>query len=152
MLMNKITLADYQDWTKHVTNRLISIDFIRFGIVGASGFVVDIIILTIFYKLLHLPLLLSQVIAAESAIITNFTLHNLWTYKNSSDNKSWFKKLIIFHGSSWSGALLTTFILLILVNIMHKNYIFGLIMGSVVSMVWNYIWTKYIIFKNQLDN
>ena len=148
MTSNNYTLADYQDWTKRKAGKLTSIDFIRFIIVGGSGFIINTIILTLLYRVGHLPLVVSQLIGAETALISNFTLHNIWTYKNSLGNSSWLRKLIIFHGSSWSGILITTSILLALVNYLHINYLIGLVVASAITMLWNYTWTRFVIFRS----
>ena len=52
--------------------------FARFGMVGASGVVVNQSLLIALHGGLGWPLLLSSVIAIECAIISNFVLSALW--------------------------------------------------------------------------
>jgi putative flippase GtrA len=148
MTLNIGTIADYQDWTKKVSSKVISIDFVRFGIVGGCGFVLNTIFLTVFYKLFHLPLIVSQLFAAEIALLFNYTLHNIWTYKSGFKRKSWLRGLLFYHGSSWSGILITTTILIFTVNVLHLNYLIGLTIGVTITMFWNYTWTRYVIFRS----
>ena len=63
--------------------------FLKFGIVGGFGFIVNILGAKIFKSMLITPssnisLLngISNAIAAELAIISNFTWNNLWTFSN----------------------------------------------------------------------
>lgn len=147
MLINIGNFADYQDWTKRTAGKVVSIDFVRFGMVGTTGFIVNTIFLSLFYKILHIPIFVSQLMAAEIALISNFTLHNIWTYKTSLGDGSWFKRLVLFHGSSWAGVLITTTVLVLSVKVFHINYLLGLIAGSATAMTWNFVWSKYYIFK-----
>lgn len=148
MLFKIESIVDYQDWTKKVSSKFISIDFVRFGIVGGCGFIINTVFLTVFYRFLHLPLVISQLIAAEIALLFNYTLHNLWTYKSMFRNRRWLKGLLIFHGSSWTGILITTTILVFIVNVLHFNYLIGLTAGVATAMFWNYTWTRYVIFRS----
>ncbi len=55
--------------------------FIKFAVVGFTGFIVNFIALRIFRKLLSVETL-AWIFSTELAIISNFTLNNLWTFKN----------------------------------------------------------------------
>jgi len=54
--------------------------FTRFGVVGASGVVVNEGLLYVGHGRLRLPLLLASVIAIECAIISNYLLNDRWTF------------------------------------------------------------------------
>jgi dolichol-phosphate mannosyltransferase len=56
-----------------------SAQFIKFAIVGTIGFLVNALGLEIFYRLGLRPNL-AAALGAEMAIISNFTLNNLWTF------------------------------------------------------------------------
>ncbi len=55
--------------------------FIKFAVVGFTGFIVNFIALRVFRKLLSVETL-AWIFSTELAIISNFTLNNLWTFKN----------------------------------------------------------------------
>jgi putative flippase GtrA len=74
--------------------KLLSIDFVRFCIVGTLGFLINLAILTLLYNTLHSSLFLAQVIAAEVALFSNFLFHHRWTYRASRVRKT-ITKLII---------------------------------------------------------
>lgn len=55
--------------------------FVRFGIVGGSGVVVNQSLLIGLHGGLGWPLLLSSAIAIECAILSNFTMSSLWIWR-----------------------------------------------------------------------
>lgn len=58
--------------------------YIQFGVVGASGVLVDMAVLFALADplSLHWDLSLSKVLAAEAAILSNFTWNELWTFRD----------------------------------------------------------------------
>lgn len=60
--------------------------YIRFGIVGASGVVVDMAVLFLLAdpKMLALNLSLSKALAAEIALVNNFVWNEFWTFGDIS--------------------------------------------------------------------
>ena len=59
----------------------------RFVAVGASGFVINMIIFTILVHPLEVPYILAAVISNAIAIANNFFLHRLWTFKATNEQK-----------------------------------------------------------------
>ncbi len=80
--------------------------FIKFAIVGVSGYIINAISLEIFQSLTNIEFL-AWAISTELAIISNFTLNNLWTFKLRSITKpeNFFKRLLKFNSTSF-GALI----------------------------------------------
>ena len=118
----------------------------KFIVVGTIGFLVNVVMLTIFHQKLSLNLLFAQLISAETAILVNFIFHNKWTYSDARD-KSLRKRLIEFHASSWSGSAIVTIVLLSLVNFAHFHYLVALCIGGIVAMFWNFFWTRFYVWK-----
>ncbi len=56
--------------------------FVKFVIVGGTGFIVDSIILYVLAIKLHFPPWLAKLISAEAAIFNNFTLNNFWSFSH----------------------------------------------------------------------
>lgn len=74
--------------------------FVKFVIVGGTGFIIDSIILYILALELHLPPWFAKLISAEAAIISNFTLNNFWSFSHkqiNSGKKSYVKGLVKFN-------------------------------------------------------
>ncbi len=140
-------IVDVLDWTKKTKNKMLKIDFIRFGLVGSLGFVTNFIFLSVFYKILAIEILIAQIMAGEIALLVIFMLHNSWTYKGHKHIPT-IKKLFKFHGTQWTGQLLILIIVTLGVKTFKLNYGFSLIIASVLVMFWNFAWTKLYVFKN----
>ena len=54
---------------------------VRFGLVGASGVIVNMSVLALLYTLLSVPLMIAIALAIQSAIITNFIGHHVFTFR-----------------------------------------------------------------------
>lgn len=117
----------------------------RFLVVGAGGFLVNFASLWFWHGLMTLPLLVAQTIAAETAILFNFSLHHHWTYRGYRQASFGFR-LLKFHGSAWIGAAITTATLTGLVYFLHLHYLAALAVGGLVAMVWNYLLNKIAIW------
>jgi dolichol-phosphate mannosyltransferase len=61
---------------------------IKFGIVGAIGFIVNFTALEVFYKGFNIPPHIAAAMGAELAIISNFIFNNVWTFKERKITKS----------------------------------------------------------------
>ena len=126
---------------------LLEQDFARFLVVGLFGFVANLALLTLLYKMLHLPIFMAQLVSAEVSMLASFFFHNFWTYQDRS-NKTISQLLVQFHLSSWAGMLLNTAIVSVMVSWAHQNYVFALVVASLLVMFWNYFWTKFYIWRN----
>lgn len=127
--------------------KLIQVDFVRFCLVGAVGFLVNLSALFLLYDLANFSIVVAQLIGAECALFSNFTFHHFWTYKGLGVQKR--KRLLLaqYHLSFWSGAAINSLIVVLLVSVMHAHYFIGLIVGSAVALFWNFFWTKFFIWK-----
>lgn len=130
--------------------QLLQIDFVRFCIVGASGFAINFVLLSLLYKVLRFPIVPSQLVASEISLFSNFLLHNFWTYKHKRVSKSLGTLLWQFHASSWVAILGSTFIVGFLVSILHMDYIIALLISSVVALLWNFAWSKFFIWRHEV--
>jgi putative flippase GtrA len=127
--------------------QLMTVDFVRFSIVGALGFVINFLILTMLYKQMNLHLFASQVIAGEIALFSNFYLHHNWTYKRRRVLKTIKTLLIQFHLTSWFAILLTAVLVTIGVNVFNLNYIVALFIAGATALFWNFTWSRYVIWR-----
>jgi dolichol-phosphate mannosyltransferase len=93
---SKVSWRQYLDYLHHllrlrVGGRLSQVParfplqrFLRFGLVGLSGVVVDMAVLYLLHTHLGLPLTRSKLVAAELAIINNFFWNDAWTFADIS--------------------------------------------------------------------
>lgn len=118
---------------------------IRFLFVGGVGFVVNFIGLTILFHMLGIPILISQLISAEVALIVTFFGNNYWAF--SGDHHHTLKqKIMRYHMTAWIGVGINSLCVVLLVHYAHWYYGFALVVGAAVGLVWNYTLNKKVIF------
>lgn len=128
--------------------RAIKIDFVRFCIVGGLGFLINLIILTLLSHMLDFPIFASQIVGAEIALFSNFMLHHNWTYKTRKVNKSFKKLLWQFHATSWPAIIGSALMVSAGVKIIHLNELTALTVSSFIALIWNFIWSKYVVWRS----
>ena len=128
--------------------RLIKHHFVRFCIVGLLGFIINFILLSLFYKKLHWPLFVAQLLAGEIALFNNFILHHNWTYSSHNVKKTILQLIVQFHVTSWIAIIGTALIVSFCVTYLHLNYFIALLIGGFIALIWNFIWSKFVIWRH----
>lgn len=128
--------------------KLIRIDFVRFGIVGAIGFLINAFFLRVLHGSFELAIIPATLISSEAGLLSNFVFHEKWTYKHlNHQSKSVWRKLLHFHMSSWTGIVIITVIETVCVKAFNIDYLISLVIASGIAMFWNFFWTRYFIFN-----
>lgn len=145
-------MTDMIAYTKEKFIRLLRLDFIRFSIVGGTGFVINFVILTLLHKSLGISVFVAQFIGAEIALFSNFMLHNNWTYKNKKVKKSLMSLIIQFHATTWPAIFGSTFMVASGVKYFHLSNLSALAVSSIVALGWNFGWSKYVIWRSVTED
>ena len=118
--------------------------FVRYGIVGFSGVFVDMAILYLLHGTLGLGLTTSKLIAAETAIVSNFFWNDIWTFADMvGEQTDWsrrLKRLLKFNVICVIGLFFDVLLLNLLFNIVFggaRPYLANLIAIGVVAL-WNF--------------
>lgn len=135
-------------YTKEQLQRLLKVDFIRFCIVGGTGFIINIVLLATLTHVFRLPIFVAQFIGAEVALFSNFMLHHHWTYKYNQVDKSLASLLVQFHATSWPAIIGSTIMVSSGVKVFHLNTYVALVVSSAVALLWNFGWSKYVIWRD----
>ena len=154
--VSKVTWKQYIEYLGHlaklrVGNRAVRIRqkfptrrFIRYGLVGLSGVLVDMTILYLLSDRLGWGLTRSKILAAEVAIISNFLWNDIWTFADlSQQQKGWntrFKRLLKFNTICLIGLWLDVLLLNIFYNLVFTQslrYIANL-MAIGITALWNF--------------
>ena len=128
--------------------RFVPVRFVMFSFIGGLGVFVHLAILTVLLKVLSLGFTLGQTIATCAAMVFNFAINNVLTYRDRRlRGASWFKGLLTFMAACSIGALANVGIARYLfVN--ETQWILAALAGVMVGAVWNYAvtqlytWTK----------
>jgi len=127
--------------------QLLQIDFVRFCIVGASGFVINAVLLMVLNKDLHSPFV-AQLIAAEIALFSNFMFHHHWTYKANKVRKTMSKLIVQFHLTSWAAIIGSAALVTVGINVFHLHEVVALAISSGIALFWNFGWSKFMIWRS----
>ena len=118
----------------------------KFASVGASGAIINLLILWILTNFGHLFYLLSALIAIEISILWNFFFNTKLTFNYKFENMSFFlDSAIKYHMTSFVGILINLSVLLSLTELINMNYIMSEITAILFAFGVNYILSiKYI--------
>jgi dolichol-phosphate mannosyltransferase len=120
-------------------------EFIKFGIVGGSGVLVNMGLLFILTRLLQVRLEIASPIAIEVSILSNFFLNNLWTFRKRNTHIPFWSRLLRYHLVTGLAGIVNYLVLLLLVHKfgMHDmiSNLIGIMIGTVINYSLNSLWT-----------
>ena len=121
----------------------------KFASVGASGAIINLLILWILTDLGHLFYLLSALIAIEISILWNFFFNTKFTFNYKFESmRNFLNSAIKYHMTSFVGILINLSVLLSLTELINMNYIMSEIIAILFAFGVNYILSiKYIWFE-----
>ncbi len=141
---SKLTVRQQIDYLKHIYGLMRRTGelrrFIKFCLVGLSGVGVNEGLLWLLKGSVGLPLFLASAISIEISIISNFTLNNLFTFRDRrfASPKSNLNRLLIFNMVSLGGLGINLGILLLLTEVFGIHYLISNLCGIAVAALWNY--------------
>lgn len=125
---------------------------IKFCIVGGTGVIVNTGVLFLLTDVFHITYMISSIFAIELAILWNFFLNNIWTFKKSTNKSSIGTKILKFHGVSIIGALINWGILVLFTDVIfHLYYIISNLIGIAVATAWNYLVNTYYTWRDEKE-
>lgn len=131
-----------------LTGGFLSIRFVLFGLVGASGVIVQLLALRLFLVLLPDQFAVAQSLAVWVAMTTNFVMNNLITYRDRA-LRGWaaiLQGLLSFYAVCSVGAL---------ANVGLATWVYGAtsspelagIAGAVVGALWNFVASSLVTWR-----
>ena len=118
--------------------------FIRYGLIGVSGIFVDMALFYLLSETAGLGLILSKIVAAEIAIVSNFLWNDAWTFADITQRqKGWrprLKRLLKFNIICVVGLILDVVLLKLFYHLVFGDslkYIANLIAIGFVA-IWNF--------------
>jgi len=118
--------------------------FVKFCIVGALGVGVNMGLLYALTELAGLYYLVSSAIAIECSFISNFILHELWTWRGVGEPGAShrLKRLAKFHVVCGIGLGINLSLLYILTEYLDIYYILSNLIAIGVVTLWNFRWSS----------
>lgn len=137
--------------------RALTLKFLKFGVVGASGAVIDFGVTALCKGIFGIPDLLSNAIGFTLAATSNYFLNRVWTWKSTSKEvgieyaKFFFVSLI--------GLGLNSLIVFLLKDVsivprfvdttLDWDFWVAKIIATGVVMVWNFVANNYFTFRQK---
>lgn len=136
--------------------------FLRFGVVGAIGSVIDFGVFNLLASVLHFPSIPSSVISFSLAVLNNFVLNRIWTFPETRSTPV-LKQLTQFGIVSVAGLLIRTPLFAFLEQLlipMAGKYVPNLLTPTIVGhnlalaivigvvMLWNYFINRFWTFRS----
>ena len=139
-----------------VISRIKELIFGKFGkflVVGGLGFVINAGLYEALVRNTNLPLAVSNLIAAQFAIFSNFNFNNAWTFKTQKANSifTYFRKMIGFFTTSNIGVILIQSGIIQLGDVLYgeKYYRIYFLIGTFFLLIWNFTMYSKIIWKKK---
>jgi dolichol-phosphate mannosyltransferase len=153
---SKVTASIYLQYLQHLVRlRLATLPasrFFKFCVVGATGVVVD---MTILYVLsdpstLGFGLTRSKLVAAETAIVSNFLLNDAWTFGDVSSRapglRPKLRRFLGFNAICAAGLVLNVLVLNVLFNLAGLDRYISNAVAIVLVTAWNYFLNRKLNF------
>ena len=151
---SKLSARQQIDYLKHIyslmrrTKELLR--FVKFCMVGGSGVGVDEGMLYLLSGVVGLkPVELASALSAETAIITNFILNDIFTFRDrrSPGMKARLNRFWKFNLFCLAGVGIKVGILSLLYNVAGVPYLLANLIGIAVAMLWNYLLNNWWTWK-----
>jgi len=125
--------------------------FIKFLMVGGTGFMLNFIVYFILGHFTTVNLVVANTIGAELAIFSNFNLNNLWTFNDNTTKtfSSYMSKMLQYFATSNIGIWIFQNGMIQLGSSLYgrKYYLVYFIFGTALLLVWNFTIYNKIIWK-----
>ncbi len=119
--------------------------FIKFGLVGASGILVNLGVLALLIEVFDVHFALAAVVGIEVSIVTNYYLNRWWTW--SDRNRSHWA-ILSYHGVSLVGAVIQWVVFVLLVGLADLFYVWASMIGVIAAMLLNYFGNHLLTFRH----
>ena len=152
---SKITSKDLFDSFAVVIKLRIrdSKSFLKFLVVGGSGFAINAIILRILVEEAHFTPTVANLFGAAVAIFSNFNLNNFWTFNTDKITgiKQYLWKIINFYATSALGVIFIQTGIIFLGDklIGQKYYFFYFIVGTGFLLIYNFTVYRFFIWRKK---
>lgn len=103
---------------KSLIDRLIHSSFIKYALVGMVGLVVDMGLFYLFHEVLNWNYILSNVLSSSLAVVNNFILNSIFTFKVKD---KLFYRFVSFYSIALAGMALSSGLLVVMIDGMHMN-------------------------------
>lgn len=126
--------------------RILSPDFLKFCIVGGSGVIVNFAFFIFFLEYLGVHHMISGAIATELAILNNFILNDLWTFRGRR-RRPLRLRILLFHASRALGMVVTLATLYLAADVLGLDKILSYVLAIGAGLVANFYTSDVYVWQ-----
>jgi dolichol-phosphate mannosyltransferase len=131
-----------------LVGRVVPAKLVMFSLVGSFGVSVHLAVLSILFKWLGVDFQAAQAVATLTAMTSNFTLNNVFTYHDRRlAGWAWVKGWFTFSLASSVGIVANVGIASVLFGAYGVQWILSALAGILVGLLWNYVLTSVLTWK-----
>jgi putative flippase GtrA len=119
----------------------------KFGLVGVSGYVVNLLVFTALTEHLDLGHISAAVLSFCAAVTNNFVWNSVWTFRESNDTQGRGFRALRFLAISVGALGVNILVLVVLVDGLGMPAVAGQAIGVAVAMPVNFIGNKLWTFE-----
>lgn len=119
-----------------VIDKILISKFIKFGVVGCSGMIIDFGLTYLCKEIIRINKYLSNIIGFVVAATSNYFFNRIWTFE--SDNKEIGTQYIQFMIVSAIGLCINSLVLYLLNEKLRWNFYFSKLIAIGVTTIWNF--------------
>ncbi len=129
---------------------MVPVKFVLFALIGALGLIAHLIVLRFGLTVMGFDFAQAQAVATACAIIGNFWLNNLFTFRDRKlKGPRMVLGLIVFSVVCSIGAVANLNIAALMVNAGHQAWWSAGVVGAAMSLVWNYAVGSTLTWRRQ---
>jgi dolichol-phosphate mannosyltransferase len=117
--------------------------FLRFGLVGASGVLVNYALLYGLADVVGLNHLMAAAVATEAAILNNFTFNNVWTFGDVRPKARRMRRMLQYNLFCLGGLVVSITVLAALTYLLHMHYLVANLFAIGAATLSNYSTSHY---------
>lgn len=121
------------------------IAFIKFGITGVLGLIIDFTLTWVFKDELNFNKFVANAIGFTAAVVCNYFIHRNWTFKDKKAKSG--MQFTAFFTVSVIGLLLNSAIIFLLSNMLFLNFYVSKCVAIFIVFFWNFSANYFFVFK-----
>ncbi|MGE3855859.1 MAG: GtrA family protein [Dehalococcoidia bacterium] len=123
-------------------------EVVRYGIVGASGVVVDLLLLSLLHEVAGVPLLIANVVSFSAAVASNYRLNSWWTFR-TREQRSHMVGGALFVFAAVIGLGISEAGLWLITERLGIHYVWTKLGLVGVVFAWNFLFNSAVTFRHQ---
>ena len=127
-----------------IIDKLFILKFLKFGVVGVSGMVIDFGITYLCKEKLKIHKYLSNALGFVLAATNNWLLNRIWTFESS--NPQMLAEYLKFFFVSVAGLAINTLVLWVLTDKLRVNFYLSKLVAIGVAKLWNFLANYFLVF------